>query len=134
VEIFNNDHDIAKLDELFLKRVMTGCKFKDAKYQAYSAITAVQKLDEVVEGINGDYEILCEFLHPNWSGAMGAFGKIDQKNSVLELGREQRSLKPVIGLLPFSLSLWVAIEYYKRLPRLIQKMNEYFESHGDSEG
>ena len=129
VETFHEDHDADKLNKLFLKRVLTGCRFKDAKYQAYSAITAVQKLDKVVEGIYCEYEELSEFLHPNWSGAMGAFGKIDQKISVLELGKEQRSLKPVIGLLPFSLSLFVAIEYYKSLLRLIQEMNEYFEGH-----
>jgi hypothetical protein len=128
LEQFNADHDLQNLDKSFLMRALMGSKHEDATHTAYSVLTAVDKLDKVVEGIRHDYDELSEFLHPNWAGVMGAFGKIDKDNFRLELGKENRTLKPIIGLSPFVAALQAFEIFYNEVGKSILVMNDFFES------
>ena len=128
LEQFNIDHDVERLDKSFLMRALMGSKNDDAAHEAYSVLTAVDKLDKMVEGIRHDYDELSEFLHPNWAGVMGAFGKIDKEKFRLELGKENRTLKPIIGLSPFVAALQAFEIFYDEVGKSILVMNDFFES------
>ena len=80
------------------------------------------------EGIRHDYDELSEFLHPNWAGVMGAFGKIDKEDFRLEVGKENRTLKPIIGLSPFVAALHACEIFYNEAVKSILVMSDYFSA------
>lgn len=123
---FCDNHDVEKLDEFLMKTTM-GSKDKSTPHEPYNILTAVDKVDKEFEGLRQMYDCLSEFAHPNWSGTLGAYGRFDKEKHIL-LFDEHRTPKVALGLAPFVGALTIFTDYYNDLARLIQEMNDYFET------
>lgn len=124
---FNVDHDIKKLDDFLMKAIM-GSRDKSTPFEAVNILTAVDKVDKEFDGLRKMYDCLCEYTHPNWSGALGSFGTYDEERFCLNLGNERSKANFSRGFAPFVQSLVMASEYYNGLGQLILDMNNYFEA------
>ncbi len=96
--------ELGDIDNILMK-VLMGDRLQNTDIESFNSLTAIDKLDKIAPGIRGLYDGLCEFTHPNWSGAMGAYAKIgedffdlkfDQKNENIPAGLE---LTPLITAL-----------------------------------
>lgn len=79
-EEFLEKGDEDSFDE-FLMKGMLGSKDGTTKYESYNILTAVDRLDKEYEGLRKMYDTLCEFTHPNWSGVMAAYSKIEKEKT-----------------------------------------------------
>ena len=68
--------------------------------ESYNVLTAVNRLDKEFGGLRQMYDNLCEFTHPNWSGVMGSYSKIDKQEYTLYLGKEHGKPPLAFGLGP----------------------------------
>lgn len=70
--------------------MLIGSRNGTTKIEAYNVLTAIDEVNEGFQGFRKSYDRLCEFTHPNWSGCLGFYGKIDSENHVLYLGQNLR--------------------------------------------
>ncbi len=122
---FFDSKDIVALDD-FLMKAMLGSKDESTAVDSYNVLTAVDHVDKEYENFRTMYDSLCEFTHPNWSGTLGAYGKIERGS--LDLGADIKSPPLRLGLGPFVGGLEIFIEYYNNLERLIHDLNDYCET------
>ena len=73
------------------------------------------------------YDNLCEFTHPNWSGVMGSYSKIDKQKYTLFLGKEHGKPPLAFGLGPLIESLVIFQHYYNALADVLKAMNDRYE-------
>ena len=100
--------------------------------RAINILTAIQKADKEIPDFEKNYENMCEYAHPNWSGGLGTFGQIDQENFRLILKnpeRAYRALRTTALLLNATLGAFEA--WYNRLADSIKAFNEHFENNKD---
>ena len=128
---FLSSKDVQKLDE-FLMRAMHGSRDGTTPLESYNVLTAVDKMDKEYNGFRKMYDWLCEFTHPNWSGALGAYGKINQEKHSLSLVSKNSRVPIILGLGPFNASLKLFEHYYNDLTEQLNALNEYFEKQDDS--
>lgn len=128
---FLNSKDVQKLDE-FLMRAMHGSRDGTTPLESYNVLTAVDKMDKEYNGFRKMYDWLCEFTHPNWSGALGAYGKINHEKYSLSLGSKNSRVPIMLGLGPFNSSLKLFEHYYNGLTEQLNALNEYFENQDES--
>ena len=126
---FIESKDIDQLDGFLMKTIL-GSKDNTTTIESYNVLTAIDHVDKKFENFRKMYDGLCEFTHPNWSGALGAYGKIDRENIWLDLGPDVKSPPLALGLVPFLRGLAIFVEYYNDLERLIRNLNTYFEESG----
>ncbi|MDP2606665.1 MAG: hypothetical protein Q8S00_29350 [Deltaproteobacteria bacterium] len=123
---FLDKPDEASFDE-FLMRGMLGSKDSTTKMESYNVLTAVDRLDKEFEGMRQMYDTLCEFTHPNWSGVMGSYSKIDKQKYTLYLGKEHTKPPLAFGLGPLIGSLVIFQDYYNALANVLKAMNDRYE-------
>lgn len=111
----------------FLMKGMLGSKDGTTKHESYNILTAVDHLDGEFKGFRDMYNTLCEFTHPNWSGVMGSYSKLDRKAHTLRLGKEHRSPPVAFGLGPLIGSLAVFRDYYNSLADQLEAANDWYE-------
>lgn len=119
--------DIQELDE-FLTRAMLGSRDGTTNLESYNVLTAVDRADKEFPGFRKSYDHLCEFIHPNWCGALGSYGKIDRERFKLRLGSGVRRPPLTLGLSPLIGGLTIFEHYYNDLADLLYKMNDYLDS------
>lgn len=75
-------NNLTAIDTVLMKSVFSTRweKFPE-NYQATNILTLLDRLDDELMGGNekpsrGNYELLSEFAHPNWSGTLGFFGDL----------------------------------------------------------
>jgi hypothetical protein len=122
----------SKLDE-FLMKAMMGSREQNWHHEAHNVLTAVNKLDKNYSGFRKMYDKLCEFLHPNWAGALGAYGEINTEQLSLSLGSKNNPTQIIHGLAPFILSLTVFEAYYNLLSKQLTALNNLYENQDESE-
>ena len=127
VAVFNEDHNVNKLNE-FLVKAMMGSRNDCTPIDNENILKSIDRVDKEFKGLRGMYEALCEFTHPNWSGVLGAYGSIDQENCRLILGNKDNAKKIGIGFAPFVQSLIIFSEYYNGLAEHIYLIDSYFDS------
>ena len=130
VVVFNNDHDVNKLDAFLTKAIM-GSRDDSTTINCESILNSIDRVDKEFKGLRKMYDCLCEFTHPNWSGALGAYGTIDTENCCLLVGNKNSAAKIGLGFAPFVQSLVIFSEYYNDLAELITKINEDFDALPD---
>ena len=128
---FLDSRDEKKYDE-FLMRGMLGSRDDTTPHQSLSVLTAVDHLDREFDGLRKMYDTLCEFTHPNWSGAMGAYSRMDEEAFTLYLGKEHASPPLAYGLGPLIGSLAICQDYYDATAELLQSINTRYEENSDS--
>src|SRR5262249_27533665 len=73
------------------------------------------------------YDTLCEFTHPNWSGVMGDYSRIDKEKYILYLGKEHAHPPLAFGLGPLIGSLAIFQDHYNALADVLKQINERYE-------
>jgi hypothetical protein len=102
---------IGDIDERLME-VLFGERLPETEYKTVNILTAIDKLDKEVTGVRDMYDGLCEFAHPNWSGAMGAYVKADQDFFTLNFNQKHENIPPEVGLLALIAAL-SAFEHYE---------------------
>lgn len=123
---FRESKNVKNLDQ-FLMKAMLGSKDGSTGLSSHNVLTAVDHVNKKFNGFRKRYDVLCEFAHPNWSGVLGPYGKINRQKMWLDLGLNKRVPPLIIGLEPFVEGLKIFIEYYNGLGSLIRGLNDYFE-------
>ena len=124
---FIEKQDEEAFDE-FLMKGMLGSKDGTTKYESCNVLTAVDRLDKEFPGLRDMYNTLCEFTHPNWSGVMGSYSKIEEEKYLLHLGKEHRQLPLAFGLGSLIGGLAIFQDYYNSLAEVLKSINDRFEN------
>lgn len=111
----------------FLMKGMLGSRDGMTKHESYNVLTAVDRLDKEFNGLRQMYDTLCEFTHPNWSGLMGSYSKLDKEKYLLHLGKEHRKPPLAFGLGPLIGSLCIFQHYYNALADVLKAINDWYE-------
>lgn len=111
----------------FLMQGIFGSRDGTTKHESYNVLTAVDRLDKKFNGLGQMYDTLCEFTHPNWSGVMGSYSKIDKEKYVLYLGKEHRKPPLSFGLGPLIVSLVIFRDYYNALADVLKVINDRYD-------
>jgi len=93
----------------FLEKAMLGSRDGATRSISYSVLTAIAKVERDFPAMRSLYDNLCEYSHPNWSGALGAYGRMDEAHHTLELGHWSGHPPPDAGLLPLLHSLEISL-------------------------
>lgn len=124
---FIEKRDEEAFDE-FLMKGMLGSKDGTTKYESYNVLTAVDRLDKEFPGLRDMYNTLCEFTHPNWSGVMGTYSRVEKEKYLLHLGKEHRQPPLAFGLAPLIGGLSIFQDYYNALAKILTSINEHYEN------
>lgn len=127
--IENSDED--SYDE-FLMKGMLGSRDETTKLDSYNVLTAVDQLDKEFENFRKMYDRLCEFTHPNWSGVMGSYSRLDNEKHTLYLGKEHANPPLALGLGPLIGGLAIFQDYYNAMSDVLQTINDRYEQDNDS--
>ena len=112
----------------FLMKGMLGSKDGTTHHESYNILTAVDHLNKEFKGFRDMYNTLCEFTHPNWSGVMGSYSKLDTEAHTLHLGKDHRKPPLAFGLGPLIGSLAVFQDYYNALADKLKAVNDGYEN------
>jgi hypothetical protein len=70
-----------------MKRLMLGWKHDNEFPEAINVLNLIDKVDNKISGYRKHYDLLSEYVHPNWHGTMGLFAKTGGKEPKVEFGR-----------------------------------------------
>ena len=121
------EHGISSKWDEKLTGFLTGSKVWDDLAGAVHVNDMLREVQKVIPGYFDDhYAMLSEFAHPNWSGALGAFGIINEAELTVSFARGGRSpdiqLGHVLGRLSGAVGLFT--HYYNALADMILPLAE----------
>ena len=64
-------------------KVLIASGAPDARHPAIDITGLVNSVNKRKPGFKQAYNQLCEYVHPNWAGLLGTFGKTDQTTRVM---------------------------------------------------
>jgi hypothetical protein len=123
---FLESKDKIAYDE-FLMKGMLGSRDGTTCLESYNILSAVDPLNKEFKGFRKMFDTLCEFTHPNWSGTMGSYSKINSETYTLHLGKSHQKPPVAFGLGPLVASLVVFMNYYNDLADKLKTVNDRFE-------
>ena len=123
----------------FLMNGMLGERLGDSedRIPALSAVSAIKRVDRVGEfpvPFFTMYERLCEFAHPNWSGVMGAYSKVDYESWRVSFGRRHEPEAWGFLASPLYRSLVVFRDRYNDMARFLPDFIALCEDDADAAG
>ena len=123
---FCDSKDVEKIDD-FVSRGLVGERRSDASVKATNVLTLIDHVEKALPGFRQSYDGLSEYAHPNWSGGLGAFGRIDRKALELHLGPSERTSGLMSGVISLLSSLMLFEHYYNAMIGPIKELNDHFE-------
>ena len=88
--------EIAELDEI-LKRLVFGQKDPSAQADglpaAINVMTFLEHVEKEIPGFTGEYAALCEYSHPNYTGAAGLYSHPHKDTGMIDFGHDIRGLQ-----------------------------------------
>lgn len=123
-----DNKQIGEIDD-FLMKSSFGRRDEES-LQAFNILKAVDKMDKKIPHFRDGYNLLSEYVHPNWSGCLGAYSKIDFEEELVYYGRNIRGmpLKIGLGLLVSSLELYDF--YYLEIKDLMPEFTKICDKNG----
>jgi hypothetical protein len=67
----------------------------ESEFKATSILTHLDKLDKTYQGIKESYDVLCEFVHPNWDGVQGSYSILNEKEKKSDIMKVINSEHPI---------------------------------------
>ena len=125
---FLNSKDLDRIDD-FVSRGLVGERRTDAALAATNVLTLIDHVEKRIPGFRKSYDGLSEFAHPNWSGGLGAFGRIDHDKYELHLRPSERTSGLVSGVISLSTSLMLFEHFYNGMIDPLRQLNQYFEQN-----
>jgi hypothetical protein len=117
--------------DAFLMKCMFANRHEDEggrdEYYTSSILSFIDRFDKKVSGFRATYDALSEYCHPNWSGLLGSFGSIDQKNFVIEFGPRPKGKAQESGVIALAAALDILRLYYDEMPESLIALNRHFE-------
>ncbi len=103
--------------------------------KAFSALSAIDKLDKNIEGVRKHYDSLSEYAHPNNDGVLLFFTQLNKKENYFEMSIDAMFQKKEMPQKEFlaGLSLWIGtfIVFERMINELLPKFKEICEEEGD---
>lgn len=127
IEGFLTAKNLEELDD-YLMTSLFGSRNDPDLPQARNILGSIDRMENKIPGYRTSYENLCEFAHPNWSGAMGAFAETDRENfkvSFDSLSRRQKAQRSV-GL-ALNATLGAFLLFYNESADAVGALNTHFE-------
>jgi hypothetical protein len=130
---------VGSIDEDLI-RIMFGERSRQivngSNISAINILTVVGKLNKEmdslgVEGgsIQGIYDNLCEYAHPNFSGTLGAYAEYNEQDPFnVAFGTNRTCPKPDEVLPPLEVSLLILDEYDNKLAKILPEFTNLDES------
>lgn len=72
-----------------IDQFLFGGRAVDIGYKSLNVLTFIDKVTRQISPFRTEYDQLCEFSHPNWSGCMGSYSTIANDGLTLLLGRHK---------------------------------------------
>ncbi|PCJ95091.1 MAG: hypothetical protein COA45_12525 [Zetaproteobacteria bacterium] len=91
-----------------------------------SVLTAIDKVDKIIDGVRSEYNRLSEFAHPNYFGVSNAYGKIDYEFGDVSFGNQHNKknvymrVQAPIGLLSIANHTFDKIKQHTKLTADLQ--------------
>ena len=105
---------------------LTGSRIWEELGGAINVLTMIDAVEKVIPGYRRNYEVLCEYAHPNWSGTHGAYATINKETYTVTLSRGGRSpdngKNMLGGFLGGSVGLFIG--YYNTLGNKLKPFAE----------
>lgn len=73
-----------------LVTMLMGHKDQPGLPDAINVLTMIDKVDKKLPGFRKNYDRMSEFVHPNWSGALGAYGRRDPETLITHFERDAK--------------------------------------------
>ena len=105
----------------YLMRLIMGNKVDEVFPQAVNVLNFVDRVDKDVKDFRHQYDVLSEYVHPNWAGTSLIYAKHNEKTRVTDFGQNIRNADHTrqIGILNLSVVLQMFDLSYKRMTDLV---------------
>ena len=133
VSAFLLQPDEQRIDS-FLKAALVGSRNPEHPIQATNILTAIKKLDNEIPAFRLSYDTLSEFAHPNWSGVLGAYGKVDYEEWSLALGDRDNSNGIRTAAFVTASVLSTFCHYYDLLADVLRQFDAHYRDIEESSG
>jgi hypothetical protein len=127
IDEFLSSKDEAKLDKSLMQSLV-GARWPDHPVQSTNVLNLVDRVSKSIPGYRASYDTLSEYVHPNWSGLLGSFGRIDRERHELFLGFREDSAGLVSGASALAATLDVFRHFYNAMAKPLHDFNEYFDA------
>ena len=127
ITTFIENKDTRTLDE-FLMKGLVGSRWKDAKVQATSVLTLINRLDREMPGFREMYDDLCEYAHPNWSGLMGSFSARKDGDYEVSFGPSQSTDAQGSAIALLFIALHTFRHLYNDMISDLRVLNAHFDA------
>lgn len=111
----------------FLMRGIFGSRDGTTSKESFNILTAIDRMNREFDGLRGMYDTLCEYTHPNYSGVMGSYSRLDREKHLLQLGKEHHEPPLAFGFAPLIGCMAIFTHHYNELYDLLNQMNELFD-------
>jgi hypothetical protein len=126
LEQFLDSPDLAKINS-FLMSSLVGARWDDHPVQSISVLTLIDKVTKTIPAFRASYDNLSEYAHPNWSGLLGSYGRIDKENHELHLGVRDNATGLSSAFFVMTATLVTFKYYYNWSAKTLQDFNDHFE-------
>lgn len=129
--------DTQRLEDIneFLNKVSVGGRIESmpkapngTRIESINILTAIDKLDKEHKNLKKLYDFLSEFAHPNSSGALLSYAKLNLDDDLYTLSFDkpyQTSDEPLSGgLIVLTIAITVFSHYYKKIGELLPQYTE----------
>ncbi len=89
--VFDSELDVR------VERLLMGSRNNSEMPEAMQVLTMLDKAEKAAPGIRKNYESLCEYAHPNWSGTGYLYSKIDKDKILTNFGKNPRGSEGPAG-------------------------------------
>lgn len=116
-----------------LVRLLAGRRDSEPAKQAIQVLKFIDSVEKLVPGFRKNYELLSEYSHPNWDGALGLFGRRDEETHITYFERREERIAVAIELAlnSFIGAVGIFLEFYNDLGDQIQRLDSHFDKKLD---
>lgn len=119
--------DVDELDRFLMSRLF-GSRNNPDLPEATNILRAIDKLDKHVPHFRENYDRLSEFVHPNYSGTLQAFGLIDKLNLEVNFAdKDRRATALSVSIAPLVGNMLGFMPVYNALAESIEALNASFD-------
>jgi hypothetical protein len=128
--LYYKKDDYIEMHKLVLNRLV-GTRLGSNTRQIVNVLTAINSVTKEVPDFKEFYEFISDFCHPNYSGMLGIYGKLDQDNVRFFVGKEHGYTEETFSFIITGLTTGLGIFYNssKNLVDNIDELNEFYYKH-----
>lgn len=86
IKRYITENQFSEIHNLISNRLV-GSRLKEARSKICNVMTVIDKIDKTFRGFKENYNFLSDFCHPNYSGMLGLYGKMNYDEIYLKIDR-----------------------------------------------